>query len=61
MVEDIDGTLDAYITKSFINAVDTAQERGFATTGGTDEGGDDALLDVEVDIEQCLKCAIPEI
>ena len=61
MTEYVDTAVDAHITQPLVDAVNAAQEGGFAAARGADHGGDDSLLDFQVDIEQCLESSIPEI
>jgi hypothetical protein len=58
---DIDAAGDADITETFIDPVNAAQKGALTATGRADHRGDDALLDVQVDIEQRLERAVPEI
>ena len=61
LAHDIDAAGDAYVTQTFVDAVDAAQKGALAATGRADHRGDDALLDVQIDIEQGLERAVPEI
>jgi hypothetical protein len=61
VAKDVDHTVDTYIAEPLVDAVDAAQEGRLAATGRADEGGDNALPDIEVDVVQCLKGSIPEV
>ncbi len=61
LAHDPDRALDAHVVDALVDAIDAAQERRLAAAGRPDQRGDDALLDVQVDIEQRLKQPVPEI
>ena len=52
---------DAGDVDQIIHAIEAAQEGGFAATGRADEGGHFLLVDIHVDIKQCLRVAVSEI
>ena len=54
-VADLDfAAFDAGDFNQIVHAIEAAQEGGFATTGGSDEGGHFFLVNIHVDIKQCL-------
>ncbi len=56
-----DFALEAGIADGFVHAVERAQESGFAAAGRADERGDFVCGDAQVDIEEGLLAAVPEI
>ena len=61
LIEDIDAAFDTHIAEALVDPVYTAQESGLSTAGRTDQRGDVVAADLEIDIEQRLKIAIPEV
>ena len=61
VAEDLDAARRADVAQAFVDPVDAAQEGRLAAAGRADQRGDDALLDVEVDVEQRLEGAVPEV
>src|SRR5271165_2504288 len=56
-----DFALEAGVAHGFVHAVECAQESGFTAAGRTDESGDFAGGDAEIDVEKSLFGAVPEI
>ena len=58
---DFDGALDGADVDEVVHAVDAAEEGGFAAAGGSDEGGDLFLGDLEVDVVEGLVFGVEEV
>ena len=56
-----DRALDTHIAQPLIDAVDAAQQGRLAAARGADEGGDEAVADRQIHVEQGLKGPVPEI
>src|SRR5690348_10412416 len=56
-----DFALDTRAPDSFVHAVESPEQSGFAATGRPDKGGDFAGGDAQIDVEKGLLAAIPEI
>ncbi len=61
VAEDQDAARRSHIPEAFVDSVDAAQEGRLATARGSDQRGDDALLDLEIDVVQRLEGAVPEV
>jgi hypothetical protein len=57
----VDGPGGADIAEALVDAVYAAQKRALAAAGGSDHRGDDALANAEIDVEERLERAVPEI
>ena len=61
LAQHFDGAIDAHVAQPLVDAINAAQEGGLSAAGGPDQRGNDALLDVQVDVEQCLEGPVPEV
>ena len=61
LAQDLDRAGGAHVAEALVDAIDAAQEGRLAAARRADQRGDDALLDLEVDVEQRLEGAVPEV
>src|SRR5687768_12431047 len=59
--ENVDSAFGAYAGNALVDPVETTKQRAFSATGRTDQRGDQAVADVEVDVDQRLKLGVPEV
>src|SRR5207247_710144 len=58
--QELDLARGADVIPALVDPIKTAKQRGLAAAGGADQGGDDSVLDVNGDLDECLKASVPE-
>ena len=61
LAQDADFAAGAHAGNAFVDAVVAPQQGGFAAAGRADQRGDAPVRDIEVDVQKCLKVAVPEV
>src|SRR6185295_16844453 len=59
--EDFNPAFSADAGDAFIDAIERAKQRRFAAARRTDQSSHDPATDLEIDVDQCLKGAIPQL
>ena len=61
LAQDLDFAGGGDVAVALVDAVEAAQQGGLAAAGRPDERGDEAVLDVDGDVDQRLELAVPQV